>query len=68
MGRYVSVTKDFTLEGWFRMPDLPASGQFYFIANGDGNYNAADSHRWFLTPCKPYLAPPPNSLTMTGLS
>ena len=49
VGRYVSVTKDFTLEGWFRMPDLPASGQFYFIANGDGNYNAADSHRWFLT-------------------
>ena len=49
VGRHVSVTKDFTLEGWFRMPALPASGQFYFIANGDGNNSAANSHRWFLT-------------------
>ena len=49
VGRFVSVTKDFTLEGWMHMPDLPASGQFYFIANGDGNNSAANSHRWFLT-------------------
>jgi len=49
VGKHVSVTNDFTLEGWMRMPDLPASGQFYFIASGDGSLNATNSHRWFLT-------------------
>ena len=46
---HVSVTNDFTLEGWFRMPVLPASGKFYFIANGDGNNASATCQRWFLT-------------------
>ena len=46
---YVAVTNDFTLEGWIRFPALPASGNFFFVASGDGVNTSATSQRWFLT-------------------
>ena len=48
-GRHVSVTNDFTIEGWCRFPALPASGKLFFVVSCDGNNTAGDSSRWFLT-------------------
>ena len=48
-GRYVSVTNDFTIEGWCRFPALPASGGLFFVVSCDGSNTAGNSSRWFLT-------------------
>ncbi|MBQ7188231.1 MAG: hypothetical protein IJR99_02330, partial [Kiritimatiellae bacterium] len=49
VGRYVTGTNDFTVEGWFRFTELPDSGKLYFIADSDGLNGAAGNQRWFLT-------------------
>jgi hypothetical protein len=48
-GRHVSVTNDFTIEGWCRFPSLPVSGQLFFVVSCDGANTANSSSRWFLT-------------------
>ena len=48
VGNHLTADKDYTLEGWFRFPTLPASGSKFFIADCDGIHNAGNQ-RWFLT-------------------
>ena len=49
VGHYLTADKDYTLEGWFRFPTLPANNTTFFIADCDGLNNATGNQRWFLT-------------------
>ncbi|MBR4172640.1 MAG: hypothetical protein IKR48_13395 [Kiritimatiellae bacterium] len=49
VGKYVTGTNNFTLEGWIRIPKFPESGQLFFIADSDGVNGASGNQRWFLT-------------------
>ena len=48
-GKHVSVTNNFTFEGWVRFPSLPASGGLFFVLDGDRNNTGTGNQRWFLT-------------------
>ena len=44
VGRYVTPTNDFTLEGWYSFARLPSKGETWMVASAFGGDN-----RWFLT-------------------
>ncbi len=44
VGRYVTPTNDFTLEGWYNFTRLPNKGETWMVASAFGGDN-----RWFLT-------------------
>ena len=44
VGRYVTPTNDFTLEGWYNFARLPNKGETWMVASAFGGDN-----RWFLT-------------------
>ena len=44
VGRYVTPTNDFTLEGWYSFARLPNKGETWMVASAFGGDN-----RWFLT-------------------
>ena len=44
VGRYVTPTNDFTLEGWYNFARLPSKGETWMVASAFGGDN-----RWFLT-------------------
>ena len=46
VGKYLTADRDFTLEGWFRFPTLPAKDKKFFVADCGG---LTAGHRWFLT-------------------
>lgn len=49
VGKYLAADRDYTLEGWFRFPELPANNTTFFIADCDGSNTEDGNQRWFLT-------------------
>lgn len=46
--RHVARDRDFTIEGWLKFADLPASNDWWFIVGGYDGYNNNDQ-RWMLS-------------------